>query len=717
MPSPLLQAVVDLMAESPRQLELLRAVDWASVDADAVCGLGEMLARADLAMPAWLARDLVLAGHGLAQDGQGLLDPQLRALNAMNLSAGTGADPDRYLEDLMVAEKPDEAVLTAAGTALARAGRGDLAARLALAHWPRYARPAAAVSDALAAHAAALPAVRLRIMGFSTTAVLAQDLATAFAAEGFRAEVTEAEFGQALQVLLGPPDDRADLVVVLSDLAGLFEHDWRVEAPRRRRLIEERVDGFAAALAAYAAKSPCPVLVHTGAAPAAPSVGLLDMVHATGTAFAADLVNRRLAEIAGRQGQLTLIDTARALAHLPAERWDDPKLWFYGRVPFSAEASRGIAAGFATAYRVLSGGLSKVLALDLDDTLWGGTVGEDGIERLVCDDEFPGNAFKAFQEECLRLKSQGMLLAILSKNDPDAIEVFRDHPGMVLRQDDFVATRIDWRPKFENVRGLAEELELGLDSFIFLDDSRHERAAMREMCPQVRVPELPADPASRPQWLRTLSATWPARLTEEDARRSEMYRHRNRLAALRETSVSLEEFLRNLDQRLIVDEVSERTLGRVAQMHMRTNQFNLTTRRFDESTIKAMMDDKDGHTVICGRAIDKFGDHGIVICAATRRAGEEAQIESFLMSCRVIGRGVEHAFLGALIDRLRERGARRIVGSYIPTDRNGLVRGFYGDAGFTAVAPDGDPERWEWTAACDRSAVSPNSIDVRWSAP
>src|SRR5690606_15446634 len=169
-----------------------------------------------------------------------------------------------------------------------------------------------------------------------------------------------------------------------------------------------------------------------------------------------------------------------------------------GRIAYSAAASRALARRFAEAWHLLKRGPLKVLALDFDNTLWGGVYGDDGLGALVCGPEFPGNAFSTFQQECLRLKRQGMLLAGLSKNDPDAITVFDRPPGMVLRADDFAATAIDWNPKPENIRKLAAELNLGLDSFLFLDDSPHEREAMRQVCPDVTVPEMPADPAQRP---------------------------------------------------------------------------------------------------------------------------------------------------------------------------------------------------------------------------
>ena len=327
----------------------------------------------------------------------------------------------------------------------------------------------------------------------------------------------------------------------------------------------------------------------------------------------------------------------------------------------------------------------------------------------------PGNAFKAFQQECLRLKSTGMVLVALSKNSPEAITAFAEHPGMALKAEDFVATAINWEPKPENIHRLAEELNLGLDSFIFLDDSPHEREAMRQLCPAVYTPELPEDPARRPEWLRGLVATWPVRLTAEDARRSDMYAAESKAKVLRQQSSSIEDYLAGLGQRLTVSRVSPKTLARAAQMHARTNQFNLTTLRLSDADLSAMIDDTAGHAVLLGHLADKFGDHGIVIAAAARIDGQSAEILSLLMICRVVGRQVEQAFLGELINLLTDRGITHISGAYIPTAKNAMVHDFYRSQGFSEQGVDGERHLWQWTAS-DMERPRSAFIDVHWEA-
>ena len=716
---PIAERLIDALIESPqdcvRERALLQAMDWRRVDAGKVERLLGALADQGIRLPPWLAKALIVGGYPLPAEHQTALDPILHALNSLNkVQLGQGAEgAEDWGAYLATVEEVDPELLTAGVRRLASIGKGDLAGRVAIAHWVRTPQLVNELETEIGALIEGLPEARIRLTGFSTTHGLAGDLRQAFAACGFRASISESEFGQALAELMQPSGEGRDVLIILLDLEGFYSPEWRQDASTGHDLLRQKLDLLTAGLEAYASKGLGPVLVNTVPMTAAPTAGLIDTHHPAGLAQAVHTINGALAEAARRNAQMILIDTSRALSGLPSQRWVDPKLWFYGRIPLSTDASRHLAAAFAGAYRALKKGTAKVLALDLDNTLWGGVYGEDGVAKLLCDDEFPGNAFKAFQRECLRLKNQGILLVLLSKNNPDAIAAFSAHPGMLLKEDDFVSTRINWEPKPSNIRSIAEELNLGLDSFVFIDDSPHEREAMRRMCPELSVPELPDDPAVRPQWLRALVMTWPTRLTEEDARRSEMYISEKRRAGLRDSAISFEEYLRGLDQTLIVRRTDANAVGRVAQMHLRTNQFNLTTERHDEAAIKAMVDDPQTYVVLHGQALDKFGDHGIVICATARIEGDTAYLQSFLMSCRVVGRAIETAFLGVLLEHLSERGVRLVRGAYIPTKKNALVRDFYRNAGFSALPSEGESEIWLWDMGRSGSSRA-DLIRVRW---
>ncbi|MCL4768279.1 MAG: HAD-IIIC family phosphatase [Hyphomicrobiaceae bacterium] len=716
-PGRLVDAVIAAAPECLQQGILLQGIDWARVPPGRVNAMLGDLGSRNVRLPGWLARALVVGGHVLPADAAGRLSAELQALNQLNGCSGS-ADERRMLASvhrrLCLLEERDADVLAAAVARLHALGWAEEEAELGLVCWDAAPRVLTSAAAALTAHRLTLPAARIRLAGFSTTHTLAQDLGPAFAACGWQAQVGEAGFGDGLAELLAPAGD-ADCLVLLMDIEGFAARDWRRLPDEGLELVRERADLLAAALAAYPERAQCPLLINTIPSAPAPTAGLLDRQHALGLRRAIDIVNQRVLEAAARSGQVHVCDADLALAHVPLARQTDPKMWFYGRLAYSAAATRALARSFAQAWQTLKRGPLKVLALDFDNTLWGGIYGDDGLEALACGTDFPGNAFSAFQQECLRLKGQGMLLAGLSKNDPDAISVFERHPGMVLRAEDFTAVAIDWEPKPGNIRRLAAELDLGLESFLFLDDSPHEREAMRQMCPAVTVPEMPADPALRPLWIRGLTATWPLRLTDEDGRRADMYRAERAARSLKEGAASLADYLAALQQRLVVEPVRRETVPRAAQMHQRTNQFNLTTVRLGEAELGAMLDERSGSLALIGRVTDRFGDHGIVIAATARIDGDAAEIATFLMSCRVIGREIETAFLGALLVELEKRGVRRVMGAYVPTPKNGQVRELYPSAGFRQASADAERTIWNWTIG---EAEPPRSafVTVEWGS-
>jgi FkbH-like protein len=687
----IVDAAIDQAPEAVRRRVILQAVDWSGVDPARVAGMLANLGARGLALPRELATAVLIAGHALPADAA--LGPELRALSDLNRgavpSAAVVADLVRLAEDGSIDPKVAGAIVKRLVALGADAG----ACALALAVWRLAPEVLAPVRARLASHIATLPALRMRLAGFSTTGTLAADLGLAFGAAGRNARIVQSDFGAAVTALL-QPDAESDLHIVLVDLDGLAAPDWRQPPEAVHAALAERADSLAGALSAFAARSPSPLLINSIPAPSAPTAGLLDGRHICGMRRAVHHINERLLAASERHGNIVVVDADHALADIPSSRHRDPRLWFYGRVAYSAEATRALAGAFARTWALLAGGPAKVLALDLDDTLWGGTYGEDGIGRLVCGEDFPGNAFQAFQQECLRLKHQGMLLVALSKNNPEALSALSRHPGMVLKPGDFVAAAVNWEPKPENIRRLATELNLGLDSFVLLDDSPHEREAMRRLAPEVIVPELPADPALRPSWLRRLACTWPVRLTKEDARRSEMYAAERGARALKASAVTVEDYLRGLDQRLTVSLAGPDAVARIAQMHQRTNQFNLTTRRLTEADIAALADDPERGVVLMGRVADKLGDHGIVVAATVAVDGAEAEIGTFLMSCRVIGREIERGFLTALLTLLSRRGVKRAIGRFAATARNAMVRDFYGTNGFTLLDGDDTESRW-----------------------
>jgi FkbH-like protein len=692
----IIDAAIENASECLRRRVILQAIDWSEVPERKVAVLLSTLVDSQQSVPKWLSKSLLLAGHVLPTGSDLALTPGLMALNRLNGAEGEIREREAWagmLAGLCSDEHLENDVITALIERLVALSWDEEAANLALAQQHRVPGILRRASKALGIHIERLPDVRIRLSGSSTIQTFAEELVPAFAAKGWHANVTQADFGTMLADLMMPANG-TDAHAVLLDLEGFAEQDWRRTAAQAFVLLMERANSLADALREFSTRSETPLLINTIPVPAAPSAGFLDRSHPAGLRRAVDLLNRNILDVAERSNRIFIIDADQALATLPLRDQTDPKLWYYGRIAYSIDAVRALARAFSETWRSLKRGPAKVLAVDLDNTLWGGVYGDDGIGRLACGEDFPGNAFQSLQGECLRLRQQGLLLIALSKNNPDVVKAFQQHPGMLLRPKDFAALAINWDPKPTNIRRIAIELGLGLDSFVFLDDSPHERDAMRRLCPEVTVPEMPADPAERPLWLRQLTCTWPLRLTAEDEARAELYNARCEAQSAKARAASFEDYLEGLEQHLIVSPVNEGTLPRVAQMHERINQFNLTTLRSTEADISALIRGEKTGLALVGRVRDKFGDHGLVVAATVEINGTQAVIRSLLMSCRVIGREIERAFICKLIEELKYRGITQVRGDYLPTRKNAMVKDFYGSCGWQQVRADEEQSSW-----------------------
>jgi FkbH-like protein len=363
----------------------------------------------------------------------------------------------------------------------------------------------------------------------------------------------------------------------------------------------------------------------------------------------------------------------------------DERLWYLARMRLDVAGLAALADLVARHVAAYRSSPRKVIAVDLDDTLWGGVVGEVGVGGLVLGEEGVGMAFRDFQMELLRLRSLGVMLAICSKNnEEDALEAIDGHPAMVLRREHFSAVRINWDDKAANLRELADELNVGLDSVVFLDDNPVERQWVRESLPEVLVPDLPEDPVYRPShlaaapWFDVLSVTDADRIRVA-SREAESERTARRTAA-----PSFDEYLASLEQEVTIEPMDEHTLTRAAQLSARTNQFNLTTRRETAGDLERMAAADDFDVLLVG-VRDRFGDSGLTGLTIMRLAGDSGHVDTFLLSCRVLGRKVEDAVLAYLARRASTLGARYLVGYYDPTDRNRQADSFYPDRGFEAI--------------------------------
>ncbi|MFF9587497.1 HAD-IIIC family phosphatase [Streptomyces achromogenes] len=400
----------------------------------------------------------------------------------------------------------------------------------------------------------------------------------------------------------------------------------------------------------------------------------------------------RLLRLPERHPSVAVIDLGPLIAEGVAVR--DPRLSTYAKAHLSQELLAAYAREAGHLARHITGRTKKCLLVDLDGTLWGGILGDDGPDGIEIGEGHRGEAFHAFQKAVKQLSAQGVLLAAVSKNDIEPVRrVLREHPGMVLGEDDFVRVVANWQPKHENIRALAEELNLATDSFVFADDSAYECGLVRRELPEVEVVRLGQDPALHAPAL--LRDGWfdVRELTGEDRQRTVKYREELARQDFLHTFSSLRDYLRELRTEVHLGAVTEEQIARVSQITLRTNQFNLTAQRLQVQDVRRLAADP-GHLVLAIRCADRFGSNGLVGAVIYRREGDIAHLDNFLLSCRVFSRGIEDACLTAVLRHARATGVRAVHATYRRTAKNAKVRAFYPRAGFTETADDGAEARF-----------------------
>jgi FkbH-like protein len=436
------------------------------------------------------------------------------------------------------------------------------------------------------------------------------------------------------------------------------------------------------------------LVTHNLEQPTIPNRGLLDGQSVDGQTAAIQQINRLIQTVAAEQTGVYVLDYDGLVARHGRAQWHDERKWLTVRLPIAAQNLGRLVDEWLRFLHPLTGKVAKALVVDLDNTLWGGVIGEDGIAGIRLGNEHPGAAFQELQRALLDIHQRGILLAICSKNNrEDAMEVLQNHAGMLLKPAHFAAMRINWNDKAQNLREIAKELKLGVDSLAFLDDNPVERQQLREQLPEVFVIDLPNDAMEFASVVRECPLFERLSLSTEDQQRGKYYRAQQEREQLEQTVSSPEDFYRSLLQEAEIAPLTKSTLARIAQLTNKTNQFNLTTRRYTEQQLSQLASSAGWHCFSL-RLRDRFGDNGLVGVAITHREGATCQIDTFLLSCRVIGRTVETAFLSFLAEHAAKLGAKRLQGWFLPTKKNAPARDFYSDHGFEVLQQDGDRTLW-----------------------
>ena len=464
---------------------------------------------------------------------------------------------------------------------------------------------------------------------------------------------------------------------------------------------------------ALRSRSNCHLVIHTFEIPFRAANGIMDWQRGDGQVAAFRKINERISMLPQEYPGVYLLDYEGLIAEMGRTSWHSEQNWASSRLPLSAEALPRLAAAWLRFLHPLTGKSCKALAVDLDNTLWGGVIGEDGINGIRLGGDFPGVAYINLQRAILDLYRRGILLAICSKNDPaDAMEVLKDHPAMLLRPEHFAAMRINWNDKAENLRSIAEELNIGIDAIAFLDDNPAEREWVCNQEPDVTVIDLPEDPIEYARTLREAAVFERLTISAEDRERNRYYSEQREREVLRREGTSLEDFYRSLSTVVQIAPATPATIPRVAQLTQKTNQFNLTTKRYSEQEIAAMAA-KPGWSVYTVAVRDRFGDNGITGVAITHERSATHEIDTFLLSCRVIGRTVETALLAYLAEKAKHGGAATLAGELIQTKKNAPARDFYRAHGFRCVAESGASSRWELDLAGGTQIQTPPWLEVK----
>lgn len=398
-----------------------------------------------------------------------------------------------------------------------------------------------------------------------------------------------------------------------------------------------------------------------------------------------DSANLSIEKLAKKHSNIFYFDFPALISIFGTNSFIDEKFWYLGRIKYTNTAFLQIAKQLKSLIDAINGKTKKVLVLDLDNTLWGGIIGEDGINGIILSEDGIGKIYREFQKHIKHIQSIGILLAICSKNnESDANEVFESHKMMVLSNNDFVARKINWNNKADNIKLIAKELDLGLDSFVFIDDNPVERQLVRENIPQITVPEFPKDIDQLNKWFIS-EVVYPffskVNLTKEDKNKTKQYERNIKRKSL-ESTLDLNDYIKSLNIKLSISIDDKNQISRISQLTQKTNQFNLSTKRYTENEIDSFINDKLNH-IFTAEYWDKYGNEGIISVAIVNIIDKKVNIDTFLMSCRVIGRYVEFDFLQNVIDILIHKyNIETISADFFPTTKNILAKEFYEKCGF-----------------------------------
>lgn len=541
---------------------------------------------------------------------------------------------------------------------------------------------------------------KIAILGGSTTNEVADQLGLFLLNYGIEAEFYQSEYGQYWQdAMFGTPEldeFRPDVIYIHTNWRNVEHFPTTADTPAQvDELLEAEYTRFETMWQALAQKFGCPVIQNNFDRPNYRLMGNRDVWDVRGRTNFLSRLNQKFYAYAFAHEDFYINDLDYLASDYGLTAWGDAFFWHMYKYAMCLDAIPSLANSLANIIKSLYGRNKKALVLDLDNTLWGGVVGDDGVDGIAVGPEVPeGQVYAEFQSYCKALKSIGVVLAVDSKNDEENALAGLNHPDGVLRPDDFVAIKANWDPKDQNLKAIADELNLGADSFVFADDNPAERAIVAAQVPGVETPVL--DGAEN--YIKTLDHGGYFEVTTlsgEDLKKTELYHANAQRRRAQAAFADYGAYLDSLEMTATIRGFEPLYIQRIAQLTNKSNQFNLTTLRCSEDDIRGMAENP-AWLCLYGKLVDKFGDNGVVTVVAGQSERETLHLRLWLMSCRVLKRGMEDAMMDAVVADAAARGLKTIRGYYYPTAKNGMVKEFYAGMGFAKVDEDADGNTtWE----------------------
>ncbi len=519
---------------------------------------------------------------------------------------------------------------------------------------------------------------------------------------GYCAKVKFGEYDNIFQEAVGGKNDLlnsdTDCVLIFTKLETLSWNLARNYTALKHAKIKEEVgiikEFIKNVLLGIRSQTNGMILWHSFELPVYPAFGILDSQYSDGQLKTICDLNEHLRVNLHRHENAYLVDMNLCLARLGFHQFYDQRYWHIGKAPYSRTAIREISLEIIKYIRPLIGKNKKCLVLDCDNVLWGGIIGEDGLSGIQLGKNYPGSFYYEFQQEVLNLYNRGIILGLCSKNnEEDVWEVFRKHPDMVLKEDHISTFQINWEDKITNLKRITQDLNISLDSLVFIDDSEFEINLVRMALPEVEVIHIPRSKVVESRYILASCGLFDTlALSEEDKKRGSLYKTEIKRKELLAQSIDMKTYFKSLEMKLDICFADEFTIPRIAQLTQKTNQFNLTTKRYSEADIKSLSN-TNSSDVVYVKLEDRFGDSGIIGVCILKYSNKKALIDTFLLSCRVLGRGVEDAFLSNVLKLAKMRECEEVIGEYYATLKNSQVSDFYVKQGFEKIKEKSNNEK------------------------